>query len=290
MRVLINGKKTPKPEWLRVKNNQSPNRAAVEDLLKNLNLNTVCSEADCPNYGVCFSRKTATFMILGKTCTRNCGFCNVSNGSPESVNPDEPANIAKAVKSLGLQYVVVTSVTRDDLPDGGAAHFSQTISEIQKATPHTLIEVLVPDFAGNIEALETVANSSPDVISHNMETVKRLYPHVRPQADYERSLDLIRQIKKANPKIKSKSGIMVGFGETADEVYMLFDDLINTDCDFFTSGQYLQPTRNHVPVVEYVEPDVFDEYGAVARGKGFKFVASAPLVRSSFNAGEALGV
>ena len=277
-----------KPDWLRIRYTENPNQRAVEKILRRLNLNTVCKEAICPNYRECFSRNTATFMIMGTICTRGCQFCNVRNGRPAHLDPGEPANVALAVKELGLKYVVVTSVTRDDLPDGGAAHFAQTIQEIKIAVPATNIEVLVPDFKGDIDALRIVANASPTVISHNMETVKPLYKAVRPQADYKRSLDLIKNIKRLDPGIRSKSGIMVGFGETKEQVCTLFDDLRVAGCEFLTIGQYLAPSKQHYPVKEYIEPYRFDEYGAAARQKGFVFVASAPLVRSSFHADEAL--
>ena len=281
---------TRKPEWLRVRHVDTPNREAVEGILSSLKLNTVCREANCPNYVECFSKKTATFMIMGTNCTRNCRFCNVRYEAPTALDPEEPKNVAKAVKELGLTYVVVTSVTRDDLPDGGASHFAQVISEIRAASPETVIEVLIPDFQGSMEALKTVADAAPDVISHNMETVQTLYPTVRPEAGYERSLDVIRQIKQLNPSIRSKSGIMLGFGETEEQVYALFDDLREVGCELLTVGQYLAPTKAHVPVAEYIEPAQFEAYGVIAEQKGFAFVASAPLVRSSYHAGEAFGL
>jgi len=277
-----------KPDWLRVRHTITPNMEAVESILKSLNLNTVCNEAACPNMAECFSRKTATFMILGTACTRNCRFCNVSHGQTHDHDAEEPGNVARAVKELGLRYVVVTSVTRDDLPDGGAGHFAQTIREIRNASPETVIEVLIPDFLGSSDALGTVTDAKPDVISHNMETVKSLYNAVRPQAVYERSLELIGRIKLLEPKIRSKSGIMVGLGETKAQVYELFEDLRGVGCEFLTIGQYLAPTKQHIPVKEYIEPSAFDDYRSVALGKGFEFVASAPLVRSSYNAGEAV--
>ena len=280
----------PKPEWLRIPYYDTTNRKAVEDILGRLNLNTVCSEACCPNYGECFSRKVATFMIMGTNCTRNCGFCNVRSEQPLQLNPEEPQNVAQAVKELGLKYVVVTSVTRDDLPDGGAEHFAKVIHEIRKSAPETVIEVLIPDFEGNIDALKTVTDASPDVISHNMETVKSLYLTVRPQAEYGQSLSLLKNIKLLNPKIRSKSGIMVGLGETKEQIFELFDDLREVDCEFLTIGQYLSPSKQHIPVKEYVEPAMFEEYGLIAKQKGFDYVASAPLVRSSFRADEALSI
>ena len=280
----------PKPEWLRVRYAENPNRDVVEEILRSLNLNTVCSEANCPNYAECFSRKTATFMIMGTNCTRNCRFCNVRSGPPDQPDQKEPENVAKAVKKLGLKYVVVTSVTRDDLSDGGAEHFAKVIGEIRRIAPETLIEVLIPDLMGSICALNMVTNAFPDVISHNMETVKSLYQNVRPQAEYKRSLDLLKNIKMLNPGIRSKSGIMVGLGETESQVYELFDDLLKAGCEFLTIGQYLAPSKDHIPVQEYVEPFQFEKYGSIARQKGFNFVASAPLVRSSFHAGESFGL
>jgi len=278
-----------KPEWLRISRGNYTNINIVEDILKNLNLNTVCSEALCPNYTECFSRKTATFMILGTNCTRNCSFCNVRHDLPQSVNQDEPGNIARAVKELELRYVVITSVTRDDLPDGGADHFANVIRAIRKNSPGTAVEVLIPDFKGDFDSLKTVVDAMPDVISHNMETVARLYNDVRPQAEYRRSLELIKNIKLLNINIHSKSGIMVGLGETIEEVHQLLDDLRKAGCEFLTIGQYLAPSLEHFPVSEYITPQQFDEYGATAKEKGFTFVASAPLVRSSYHAGEALG-
>jgi len=279
-----------KPKWLRIPYIDNSNKDTVREILESLNLNTVCREANCPNYLECFSKKTATFMILGTNCTRNCRFCNVTCDEPQSIDPNEPENIAQAVVELGLQYVVVTSVTRDDLPDGGAEHFAKVIRAIQTASPKTAIEVLIPDFQGNIAALKKVADALPTVISHNMETVISLYDAVRPQAEYQRSLNLLQNIKKLNPAIRSKTGIMLGLGETQEQVHALFDDLRNVGCEFLTIGQYLAPSREHYPVQEYIEPQIFDEYGATAREKGFSFVASAPLVRSSYHAGEALGM
>ncbi|MCL2360387.1 MAG: lipoyl synthase [Defluviitaleaceae bacterium] len=276
-----------KPDWLRIRHSENPQRAGVEEILRSLNLNTVCNEANCPNYMECFSNRTATFMIMGTVCTRNCGFCNVQYGLPQQLNPDEPKNIAQAVKELGLKYVVVTSVTRDDLPDGGAGHFAKIIAEIRQAVPGTKIEVLVPDFLGCIDALKTVVDAEPDVISHNMETVKSLYPEVRPQAEYRRSLNLLKNI---NSNIASKSGIMLGLGEMDEEIHELLDDLREVDCDFLTIGQYLAPSKGHVPVKAYIEPRKFKELEMAAREKGFKFVASGPLVRSSYRAGEAFGL
>ena len=277
-----------KPDWLKIRHQPTAHLAEMEILLKSLELSTVCHEANCPNYIECFSKKTATFMILGTSCTRNCRFCNVSYDVPSAVDFDEPQRVAQAVKTLGLRYVVITSVTRDDLSDGGAAQFAAVISAIRAAAPETTIEVLIPDFQGDDAALKLIIDAAPDVISHNMETVTSLYKTVRAEANYTRSLTLLGRIKEYNPDIHSKSGIMLGFGEQEDEVYTLFDDLRAVGCEFLTIGQYLAPSKAHYPVQEYITPAQFDKYGAIAREKGFSFVASAPFVRSSYNAGEAL--
>jgi lipoic acid synthetase len=278
-----------KPAWLRKKYIIDPNQSLVEGILKSLSLNTVCREAMCPNYMECFSRKTATFLILGKNCTRNCGFCNVRHCEPQPVDAGEPARVGQAVAGLGLRYVVVTSVTRDDLPDGGAGHFASVIREIRKQSPATAVEVLIPDFQGSESALAVVVEAQPDLISHNVETVKYLYNRVRAQADYQRSLDVIKNIGRMDSRIRSKSGIMAGLGETKEQVIELFKDLRSVDCSVLTVGQYLAPSREHHPVIEYVKPEVFDEYRRIAMDMGFDFVASAPFVRSSYHAEEALG-
>ncbi|MDR1042528.1 MAG: lipoyl synthase [Clostridiales Family XIII bacterium] len=278
-----------KPEWLRKKFSHDDNAVFTDDLLEDLRLNTVCREAMCPNYADCFSRRTATFMILGTNCTRDCAFCNVAHGEPSAVDADEPNRIGEGVARLGLNYIVVTSVTRDDLPDGGAGQFAAVIRSIREHSPGTAIEVLIPDFSGSAEALRVVADASPDVISHNIETVKELYSEVRPGAVYARSLELIRRIGEfGTGGVRSKSGFMVGLGETREQVYALMDDLREVHCEFLTIGQYLAPSRSHHAVVEYVTPETFDEYADVARAKGFSFVASAPFVRSSYRAEEAL--
>jgi len=279
-----------KPQWLRVPRIADPNQEVMEGILRSLQLNTVCREANCPNCSECFSRKTATFMILGTHCTRDCRFCNVRHGQPEPISDNEPDNVAQAVKALGLQYVVITSVTRDDLPDGGAGHFAKTIRSIKRTVPDAAVEALIPDFKGDMDALQAVTDASPAVVSHNMETVKPLYGNVRPQAEYQRSLHVLMNIKRLNPLIRSKTGIMLGLGETWQQVLALFDDLREVGCEFLTIGQYLAPSREHIPVQEYIEPRRFEEYGAAAREKGFDFVASAPLVRSSYHAGEAFGL
>jgi lipoic acid synthetase len=283
---------TKLPSWLKQTYRPSDKMKSVEILLDDLALHTVCREASCPNYSECFNSGTATIMILGADCTRNCTFCGVTNSEPKPPDPGEPLRVGQAVAKLDLGYAVVTSVTRDDLPDGGAAHFAKTVREIRAQSPKTKIEVLIPDFRGNREALETVIAAAPDVISHNMETVEALYPVVRPQADYQRSLDLITNISTAKTSIHdslhSKSGFMVGLGETREQVLELLDDLLVAGCEFLTIGQYLRPSKQNLEVAEFVTPEAFEELGGIARAKGFSFVASAPFVRSSYHAGDAL--
>lgn len=280
-----------KPEWLRASINSTKESAEVVRLLRTLSLHTVCEEAHCPNRGECFGRSTATFMILGNRCTRNCTFCTVKKELPCAVDPEEPRHVASAVKELGLKHVVITSVTRDDLPDGGAGHFAATIravkSELQEGAP--VIEVLIPDFQGGFDALLCVIEAGPDIVNHNIETVPRLYPEVRPMAVYARSLELISRVKRAAPHIYAKSGIMVGLGETHEEVLDTLRDLRNAGCEILTIGQYLAPSKAHHPVMEYVEPEEFAQYKREAEAMGFLFVASAPLVRSSYMAGDAFG-
>ncbi len=259
----------------------------VQDILKKNHLNTVCEEANCPNRMECFSSRTATFIILGSRCTRNCTFCDIATGNTEAVDPDEPQHIANAVKALGLTYIVVTSVTRDDLPDGGSEHFARVIRAIHRTSPEADVEVLIPDFKGDTAALQTVIDAGPVIINHNIETVPRLYREVRPQAVYRRSLELLEHVKELS-SLYSKSGMMVGLGETFDEVIDSLRDLRSVDCDFLTIGQYLAPSPEHHPVVEYVHPDTFARYKKEALKMGFKGVASAPLVRSSYKAHEML--
>jgi len=253
----------------------------VMGILRELGLHTVCEEANCPNRGECFESKTATFMILGNVCTRNCTFCAVSKGKPQPVDPDEPERLAEAASKLGLEYVVVTSVTRDDLPDGGAGHFAKVTQELHKKGIKT--ELLIPDFQGNEQALKTVLDSDPEVLNHNVETVPRLYPEVRPKANYLQSLELLNRARDHT----TKSGIMLGLGEKQEEVEEVLDDLIKAGCDFLTIGQYLAPSRYHHPVIDYVHPDKFEELKQIALHKGFKHVASGPFVRSSYHAKEA---
>ena len=275
-----------KPEWLKVNFNKQA-FDEVNSIMANLKLNTVCKGAKCPNIGNCYKNKTATFLIMGNTCTRNCAFCNISNGLPECLDPNEPENIAKAVKDLHLDFAVITSVTRDDLPDGGAEHFVKTINKIKEKCPDVKIEVLIPDFKGNTLSLDKIIDAKPDVINHNMETVKRLYNTVRPQANYNRSLSVLDYIKKNSENIITKTGIMLGLGETDKDVFKLFDDVLKTGCDILTIGQYLRPSKDHIEMVEYVTPEKFEYFKKVALEKGFSYVASGPLVRSSYNAKEA---
>jgi lipoic acid synthetase len=276
-----------KPAWLKIKISSNAQLHSVVDMMRKLNLNTVCQEAKCPNLMECFSKKTATFMILGRECTRNCTFCTVSKNEPTPVDREEPLHVAEAVKKLGLKHVVITSVTRDDLPDGGASHFVAVIEAVRKVSENTDIEVLIPDFKGNKDALYQVVKARPQVINHNIETIERLYPEVRPMANYHRTLELIRRVKEMEPNIFSKSGFMVGLGETQEEVLHLLQDLREFGCDIVTIGQYLAPSKKHHPVIEYVTPEIFAIYKMKAEEMGFTYVASSPLVRSSYNAGEA---
>jgi len=275
-----------KPDWIRVKAPVSQEYQATRDLMKVHKLNTVCEEAACPNIGECWAKKHATIMILGSVCTRSCRFCNVATGRPDQLDPHEPERVAEALAKLGLSHVVITSVDRDDLPDGGAQHFSQVIKEIRKTSPHTTIEILTPDFLRKEGALEIVVEAQPDVYNHNVETVPRLYSNVRPGARYYHSVNLLDRVKQLNPNLFTKSGLMVGLGETKQEVYQVMDDLRSADVDFLTIGQYLQPTPQHHEVMRFVEPDEFKDYERMARGKGFLMVSASPLTRSSYHAGE----
>lgn len=278
----------PKPDWLRIRVQGDGKYKEVVEILENLSLNTVCEEANCPNKMECFNRKTATFMILGKVCTRNCTFCNVEKGKPQPVDENEPEHVAKAAERLNLRHVVITSATRDDLPDGGAGHFAKVVREIRKLGKKITVEVLVPDFKGSMDALNKVIDAMPEIINHNIETVPRLYPMVRPMALYKRSLDLLAAVKREKSGILTKSGIMLGLGEKKEEVVKAMEDLRSVDCDFLTIGQYLSPSRNHHPVVEYIHPDVFEEYREKAYEMGFAYAASGPFVRSSYMAEKAL--
>lgn len=272
------------PEWLRTARHTDTH--ATKHLLRRHGITTVCEEARCPNRGDCFTRPTAAFMILGSRCTRNCGFCSVSPGLPEPVDATEPEKVAAAAAEMGLTYIVITSVTRDDLPDGGAAHFAATVRAVRRRLPEACIEVLTPDFKGDPSALKTVLDSGPDVYNHNVETVRRLYDLVRPGADYRRTLTVLKRAKELRPSVRTKSGLMLGLGETPAEVHDLLRDLRDAGCDLVTIGQYLRPARNKLPVVEYVRPEIFEDLRITALGMGFIYAASAPLVRSSMNAEE----
>ncbi|MDE1968926.1 MAG: lipoyl synthase [Alphaproteobacteria bacterium] len=276
----------PKPSWIRVKAPVSREYQETRDLMRALKLNTVCEEAACPNIGECWKQKHATVMILGAVCTRACSFCNVATGRPGALDPHEPEHVAAAVGKLGLNHVVVTSVDRDDLPDGGADHFVQTIRAIRRAAPATTIEVLTPDFLKKDGAIEAVVAAKPDVYNHNLETVPRLYREVRPGARYEASLALLAQVKRLDPTMFTKSGLMVGLGEALDEVCAVMDDLRAADVDFLTVGQYLQPTPKHHAVARFVAPTEFADLKASAVAKGFLMVSASPLTRSSYFAGD----
>ena len=275
-----------KPDWIRVKAPGSTEYARTRNIVKTHNLVTVCEEAACPNIGECWSQRHATFMILGEVCTRACAFCNVSTGMPLPVDEDEPARVADAVVKLGLRHVVVTSVDRDDLEDGGAEHFARTIRAIRAVAPETSIEVLTPDFLRKEGALEIVVGARPDVFNHNLETVPALYLNIRPGARYFHSLRLLQCVKELDAGMFTKSGIMVGLGETRSDVMQVMDDMRTANIDFITIGQYLQPTRKHAPIDRFVTPDEFDGYAATARAKGFLMVSASPLTRSSHHADE----
>ena len=275
-----------KPFWLKVKAPQGKIFDQTKGLLDDLNITTVCEEASCPNIGNCWSKKHATMMIMGDICTRACSFCNVATGKPNKLDLSEPIRVAKSVARLNLNHVVITSVDRDDLHDGGADHFVSTITDIRKYSPNTSIEILTPDFLKKDGALEKVINAKPDVFNHNLETVPRLYPSVRPGARYFHSLNLLAKVKEVDPNIFTKSGIMVGLGESQNEIYQVMDDMRSADIDFLTIGQYLQPTIKHHKVEKFVHPDEFDKYKKVALSKGFLLVSSSPFTRSSFHASE----
>ena len=276
-----------KPDWIRVKAPVSKGYHETRKLMRDLALNTVCEEAACPNIGECWDKKHATVMILGDVCTRACAFCNVKTGMPRIVDPMEPENVAVAAGQMGLKHIVITSVDRDDLPDGGASQFVKVIEALRRETPETTIEILTPDFRGKMrEAVEAICEAGPDVYNHNLETVPRLYPTIRPGARYYASLRLLEEVKRHNEMIFTKSGIMLGLGEQRLEVHQVMDDMRCADIDFMTMGQYLQPTPKHAKVEDFVEPKVFDAFGAVARAKGFLQVAASPLTRSSYHAGD----
>ena len=279
-------KRLIKPDWFKVSYDSEV--GSIGKMMEDNSLHTVCKEANCPNRGECYKKRTVTFMIMGNKCSRNCKFCNVTNGIPTPLDPMEPFNVAKSAKKLGLKHVVITSVTRDDLADGGAGHFAKTIEEIKRLNPEVTVEVLIPDLKGEDKNLDIIINAKPDVINHNMETIERLYEKIRPEAIYNRSLYVLKYIKEKDPKILTKTGIMVGLGEKDEEVYKVMDDVLKVGCDIFTIGQYLQPSRKHVDVQEYVSLEKFEEYRKIGIQKGFRFIASSPLVRSSYKAAEAL--
>jgi len=274
-----------KPDWIRVKAPTSVGFAETKALMRRLSLNTVCEEAACPNIGECWTKKHATVMILGDVCTRACAFCNVKTGMPRKVDTSEPQHVADAAAELGLKHIVITSVDRDDLPDGGASQFVKVIEALRRTTPETTIEILTPDFRNKMEAaVESIVMARPDVYNHNLETVPRLYPTIRPGARYYASLRLLETVKRHDPSIFTKSGVMVGLGEQRLEIHQVMDDMRSADIDFLTIGQYLQPTPKHAKVIDFVTPQTFEAYAAIARAKGFLLVASSPLTRSSYHA------
>ncbi|MGQ2941687.1 MAG: lipoyl synthase [Blastomonas fulva] len=276
-----------KPDWIRVRAPTSKGFNETRKLMRDLNLNTVCEEAACPNIGECWTKKHATVMILGDVCTRACAFCNVKTGMPRMVDTKEPQHVADAAAQMGLEHIVITSVDRDDLADGGASQFVKVIEALRRTTPTTTIEILTPDFRNKHEAaVEAIVTARPDVYNHNLETVPRLYPTIRPGARYYASLRLLEMVKRLDPSIFTKSGIMLGLGEERLEVHQVMDDMRSADVDFLTMGQYLQPTPRHTKVIDFVTPKAFDAYAAIARAKGFLQVASSPLTRSSYHAGE----
>lgn len=281
-----NGKYKRKPDWIRVKAPVSKGYQETFKMMRDLNLNTVCEEAACPNIGECWTKKHATVMILGDTCTRACRFCNIKTGKGNPVDPMEPDNVATAAGKMGLKHIVITSVDRDDLEDGGADQFVKVIARLREHAPNTTIEILTPDFRNKPGALEKVIAAKPDVFNHNLETVPRLYNHIRPGARYFHSLRLLDRVKEIDPTIFTKSGIMVGLGESEAEVLQVMNDMRSADIDFITIGQYLQPTRKHVEVADFIRPEQFDKYAVKAKSKGFLHVASSPLTRSSFHAGD----
>ncbi len=284
--IRDNEARVRKPDWIRVKAPTSKAFAETRKLMRSLKLNTVCEEAACPNIGECWTQKHATVMILGDICTRACAFCNIKTGMPGRVDPQEPLHVAEACGELGLEHIVITSVDRDDLEDGGAQQFVRVIEALRKHAPGTTIEILTPDFRNKDNALECVIEAKPDVFNHNLETVPRLYPTIRPGARYYHSLKLLDRVKQADPSIFTKSGIMVGLGEEKGEVYEVMDDMRAASIDFLTIGQYLQPTPRHAKVERYVTPDEFRSYEQMARGKGFLMVSASPLTRSSYHAGD----
>lgn len=272
------------PVWLRNKQKLTPEILELKRMLRSKNLYTVCESAGCPNIGECFKKPTATFLILGNRCTRDCAYCGIPSGKPDKLDSEEPSQVAKAAKELKLKHVVITSVTRDDLPDGGADQFAQTVKAVKNELPKSTVEVLIPDFQGSKGNLKIVLDSAIDVLNHNVETVPQLYAEIRPQADYQRSLELLKRAKGITPGVIVKSGLMVGLGETDNQLDMVFADLNRVNCDALTIGQYLRPSTSAYPVKEYIRPEKFDQYKIRAREAGIKWVFSAPLVRSSYNA------
>ncbi|WP_336961251.1 lipoyl synthase [Sphingobium aquiterrae] len=286
-RIDPSAPRTRKPDWIRVKAPTSPGYVETKKLMREKGLATVCEEAACPNIGECWSKKHATVMILGDVCTRACAFCNVKTGLPRKVDPLEPMHLAEAAAEMGLEHIVITSVDRDDLPDGGASQFVKVIQELRRTTPNTTIEILTPDFRNKAQAaVESIVEARPDVYNHNLETVPRLYPTIRPGARYYASLRLLESVKRHDPSIFTKSGIMLGLGEERLEVHQVMDDMRSADIDFLTMGQYLQPTPKHAKVIDFVTPQAFAGFAAIARAKGFLQVASSPLTRSSYHAGK----
>jgi len=272
------------PDWLKVKIGGGKNFVKMKSLLRNAKLHTICEEAKCPNIAECFGSGTAVFLILGDICTRNCKYCNVKHGKPLSLNPDEPKDVAESVKELGLRYVVITSVTRDDLEDGGACVFYDTVKEIKKQNENCKVEVLIPDFKGRIESLKKVIDAKPNVINHNIEVVQELFPEIRPEGDYKTSLGLLRNIKNIDQKVKTKSGFMIGIGENKEQILKTMKDLREANVDFLTIGQYLQPTKEHTEIKKYYTPNEFDKLKKIALDMSFEHVESGPLVRSSYHA------
>ena len=278
----------PKPSWIKVKGPSEKCLSDMKHMLDDLHLHTVCESATCPNVGTCFAKGTATFMILGDICTRDCGFCSVKHGIPSAVDPEEPLHVAQASKKLNLRHVVITSVTRDDLPDGGASQFAAVIRKINELLPAASTDVLIPDLRASRDNLRIVTDAVPTILAHNLETIPRLYKTARQYSNYETSLTILKWSKELDASIFTKSGIMLGLGETRDEVMRTMEDLRKVDCDFLTIGQYLRPTPQNIEVVEYIHPDIFEEYKKMGEEMGFRYVASAPFVRSSFHAEDAL--
>lgn len=285
VKVIASDSMLRKPDWIRIRVSASPEVERIKKMLRKANLSTVCEEASCPNLSECFSGGTATFMIMGDICTRRCPFCDVGHGKPNPLDSEEPVNLAEAIAEMKLRYVVITSVDRDDLRDGGAQHFADCIREARLRSPKLQVEVLVPDFRGRMDvALDILQDEVPDVFNHNLETVPRLYRQARPGANYLWSLKLLQQFKQRRPQVLTKSGLMVGLGETKDEIVQVMRDMREHQIDMLTIGQYLQPSKSHLPVARYVEPAEFDEYSALAQELGFQHAACGPLVRSSYHA------